>query len=57
MHPCYLSKVERTGCLFEKDADLKLWPMGGGGGAYSGEDAFLENGRLFEEILYIETLH
>ena len=52
MHPCYLSKLERTGCLFEKDADLKLWPMGGGGvgsGAYSGEDAFLENGRLFEE--------
>lgn len=30
---------------------------GGGGGAYSGKDAFLENGRLFEEILYIETLH
>lgn len=30
---------------------------GGGGGAYSGEDAFLENGLLFEEILYIETLH
>ena len=33
MHPCYLSKVERKGRLFEKDADLKLWPMGGGGGA------------------------
>ena len=32
MHPCYLSKVERKGRLFEKDADLKLWPMGGGGG-------------------------
>lgn len=60
MHPCYLSKLERKGRLFEKDADLKLWPMGGGGGgggAYTGEDAFLENGRLFEEILYIETLH
>lgn len=55
MHPCNLSKLERKGRLFEKDADLKLWPMRGG--AYSGEDAFLENGRLFEEILYIETLH
>ena len=32
MHPCYLSKLERKGRLFEKDADLKLWPMGGGGG-------------------------
>ena len=59
MHPCYLSKLERKGRLFEKDADLKFWPVGGGGegGAYSGEDAFLENGRLFEETLYIETLH
>ena len=60
MHPCYLSKLERKGRLFEKDADLKFWLVGGGGGrggAYAGEDAFLENGRLFEEILYIETLH
>ena len=30
MHPCNLSKLERKGRLFEKDADLKLWPMGGG---------------------------
>lgn len=58
MHPCYLSKLERKGRLFEKDADLKFWPVGGGGGvALTREDAFLENGRLFEEILYIETLH
>ena len=32
MHPCYLSKLERKGRLFEKDADLKFWPVGGGGG-------------------------
>ena len=32
MHPCYLSKLERKGCLYEKDAHLKLWPMMGGGG-------------------------
>ena len=36
---------------------LKIGGGGGAGGAYSGEDAFLENGGLFEEILYIETLH
>ena len=32
MHPCYLSKLERKGRLFEKDADLKFWSVGGGGG-------------------------
>lgn len=41
MHPCYLSKLERKGRLFEKDADLKLWPMGGGG--------LLGGGCLFRE--------
>ena len=35
MHPCYLSKLERKGCLFEKDAHLI---MANGGGV--GEDAF-----------------
>ena len=46
MHPCYLSKVERTGCLFEKDADLKLWPMGGG-------RRLLGGGCLFREWVLI----
>ena len=32
MHPCYFSKLERKGRLFEKDADLKFLPVGGGGG-------------------------
>ena len=40
MHPCYLSKLERKGRLFEKDADLKLWPMGGGGALTRGRMPF-----------------
>ena len=46
MHPCNLSKLERKGRLFEKDADLKLWPMGGGEG---GRRRLLGGGCLFRE--------
>ena len=45
MHPCYLSKLERKGRLFEKDADLKFWPVGGGGGG----GRLLGGGCLFRE--------
>ena len=56
MHPCYLSKLERKGRLFEKDADLKFWSVGGGGEG----GRLLGGGCLFREWALIrgnETLH